>query len=64
MNASEKAILRLRAAVDNGKIKTIVSVWSPKDTVADTRYQYVDNHGESHILRHSEVNGFLTGMGE
>lgn len=60
--AREKAVLRFWAAQDAGQIQDLNLVWSPADTLADTRYRYVDLDGESHILFHREVSGFLTGL--
>lgn len=62
MNAREKAVLRFWAAQDAGQIQELNLVWSPQDTTSDTRYRYVDLDGESHILLHREVHGFLTGL--
>lgn len=61
-NAREKAVMRFWAAQDAGQIADLNLVWSPADTLADTRYRYVDLDGESHILFHAEVHGFLTGL--
>lgn len=60
----EEAILeRFKAAAAAGKIRELDLVWSPLNTLADTRYRFIDNDGNSHVLLHREVNGFLTGMG-
>lgn len=61
-NAREKAVMRFWAAQDAQQIAELNLVWSPADTLADTRYRYVDLDGESHILFHREVSGFLTGL--
>lgn len=63
MTRGEAVIERFRAAAKAGKIRELAQVWSPLDTLADTRYLYVDNDGNSHVLFQREVNGFLTGLG-
>lgn len=64
MSAVDSVITRFKVAASHGKIRELNQVWSPRDTVADTRYLYIDNEGVAHTLLQREVNGFLTGMGE
>lgn len=58
----EEAAARFKKAMAAGKIREVSLIWSPADTPADTRYRYIDNDGNSHILLHREVGGFLTGL--
>lgn len=52
---------RFKEAAKEGKIQWVYA-FSPKDTLADTRYVFIVN-GETRQLMHNEADGFLTGMG-
>lgn len=43
---------------------TVEQVWSPEDTVADTRYMVRAPGAESQTLFHREVAGFIAGIRE
>lgn len=46
-----------------GKILALEQVWSPANTLADTRYKVRLNSGDTRVLLHREVAGFLSGLG-
>lgn len=61
-NAIQKTAAKLRRAAEQGKIRALETVWSPEDTTADARYQIRTRTGETQILLHREVAGFLAGL--
>lgn len=61
MSTDETIIERFKSAAKDGKIQWVYA-FSPKDTLADTRYVIIVN-GETRQLMHNEANGFLAGMG-
>lgn len=56
-------LARFASARNRGRIQALEQVWSPDNTLADTRYRVRLVDGQSQVLLQREVLGFLAGLG-